>query len=438
MAVMVEITRRAVLRPPAKIATSGGRKSPLTAFDRASTDGYIPAVFAWNPPAPDNAALVDGLLATVARYPHLAGRFGVDERGRRCFDLNDGGVLVVEAQAHADLADALAHDVAAHINKLYPKADKDRADEPLFQTQLTRYRCGGLVIGTACQHLVADGQSMSFFYTAWATAVRTASATTLPTPFTDRSSIAIPRNPPTPVFDHRNTEFRGSEHGSHSYPIIPMEKIKNLTVHFSDEFIANIKARAGGGGTRCSTFQCLLAHAWKKVTAARDLSPETSTQIRVAVNCRPRAHPQVPTEYFGNMVLWAFPRMAAREVLASSYAAVAGAIRDAVARVDAGYIQSFVDFGEAAERAGEELASTAAGIGTAFCPDLEVDSWLGFRFHDLDFGHGPPCAFLPPDLPIEGLMIFVPSCAAKGGVDLFLALHDDHVGAFKQICYSMD
>ncbi|CAL4933126.1 unnamed protein product [Urochloa decumbens] len=434
MAVPVEITRRAVLRPPPALASGGGRKSPLTAFDRASTDGYIPAVFAWNAPAPDNAALVDGLLAAVARYPHLAGRFGVDGHGRKCFDLNDAGVLVVEAQADADLADALAHDVAAHINELYPKADKERADEPLFQAQLTRYRCGGLVIGTACQHLVADGQSMSFFYTAWATAVRTSSAT-LPSPFTDRTAITVPRDPPNPTFDHRNTEFRGEHSPGHIYPVIPMERIKNLTVHFSDDFIAGLKSRIGG---RCSTFQCLLAHAWKKVTAARDLAPETPTQIRVAVNCRSRAHPPVPMEYFGNMVLWAFPRMSAREVLSSSYAAVAGAIRDAVARVDAGYIQSFVDFGEAAERAGEELASTAAGLGTAFCPDLEVDSWLGFRFHDLDFGHGPPCAFLPPDLPVEGLMIFVPSCAVKGGVDLFLALDVDHVEAFKQICYSMD
>ncbi|PAN47415.1 hypothetical protein PAHAL_9G271900 [Panicum hallii] len=434
MAVTVQVTRRAVLRPPPASARGGGRKSPLMAFDRASTDGYIPAVFAWNAPAPDNAALVDGLLAAVARYPHLAGRFGVDDRGKKCFHLNDAGVLVVEAQADADLADALAHDVAAHINELYPKADKERADEPIFQAQLTRYRCGGLVIGTACQHLVADGQSMSFFYTSWATAVRTSSAT-LPSPFTDRETIAVPRSPPAPKFDHRNIEFRGQHSPSHSYPVLPMDRIKNLACHFPDEFIAGLKARVGG---RCSTFQCLLAHAWKKVTAARDLAPEEFTQIRVAVNCRGRADPPVPMEYFGNMVLWAFPRMRAREVLSSNYAAVVGAIRDAVARVDAEYIQSFVDFGEAAERAGEELASTAAGLGTAFCPDLEVDSWLGFRFHDLDFGQGPPCAFLPPELPIEGLMIMVPSCAAKGGVDLFMALDAEHVDAFKQICYSMD
>ena len=292
------------------------------------------------------------------------------------------------------------------------------------------------MIGTACQHLVADGQSMSFFYTAWATAARTASAT-LPSPFTDRETIAVPRSPPAPKFDHRNIEFRGPSHSS--YAVLPMDRIKNLACHFPEEFVAGLKARVGG---RCSTFQCLLAHAWKKVTAARDLAPEEFTQIRVAVNCRGRADPPVPVEYFGNMVLWAFPRMRAREVLSSSYAAVVGAIRDAVARVDAEYIQSFVDFGAAADASGEDLAAAAAAAataaGTVLSPDLEVDSWLGFEFDRADFGTGPPRALLAPDIPVDGLMVFVPSGAARGGVDLFIGLVEGHVEEFRKICYSMD
>ena len=438
MAVTVEITQSTVLEPSRESARGGGKKVPLTVFDRASTDGYIPAVFAWNAPAPTNEALKAGLVAAVARFPHLAGRFAADDHGRKCFHLNDAGVLVLEATVDADLADALAHDVSAHINELYPKAEKERANEPIFQAQLTRYACGGLVIGTACHHQVADGQSMSVFYTAWASAVRTDSAV-LMSPFVDRSATVVPRSPPTPAYDHRNIEFKGGLSRSHSYGVLPMDRIKNLAVHFPDEFVADLKARVG---TRCSTFQCLLAHAWKKITAARDLAPDDFTQVRVAVNCRGRAKPPVPMDFFGNMVLWAFPRMQVRDLLSSSYPAVVAAIRDAVALVDDEYIQSFIDFGEAErgviEDGGEELASTAATPGTMFCPDLEVDSWLGFRFHDLDFGCGPPCAFLPPDLPIEGIMIFVPSCDPKGGVDLFMALDDEHVQTFKQICYSMD
>jgi hypothetical protein len=216
-----------------------------------------------------------------------------------------------------------------------------------------------------------------------------------------------------------------------------MEKIKNLTVHFTPDFVAELKARVG---VRCSTFQCLLAHVWKKITAARGLEPEEFTQLRVSVNCRSRADPAVPMDFFGNMVLWAFPRLQVRDLLNSSYGRVVHAIRDAVARVHGEYIQSFVDFGAVADASGEELDATAAPAGTILCPDLEVDSWLGFQFHQMDLGTGRPCAFLAPDLPVEGLMIFVPSLAgmAVGGVDLFMGVAECHAEAFEQICHSVD
>ena len=69
-----------------------------------------------------------------------------------------------------------------------------------------------------------------------------------------------------------------------------------------------------------------------------------------------------------------------------------GAIRDAVTRVDAEYIHSFVDLGrrhaglgKAAERAGEELASTAAGLGTTFCMDLRWTAGWGSGSTTLTF-----------------------------------------------------
>jgi hypothetical protein len=140
-------------------------------------------------------------------------------------------------------------------------------------------------------------------------------------------------------------------------------------------------------------------------------------------------------DFFGNMVLWAFPRLQVRDVLCWSYGDVVGAIRDAVARIDGDYIQSFVDFGAVADAQGQELTATA---GTMCCPNLEVDSWLGFRFHQVDFGGGPPAAFQPLDLPVEGLMVFVPSCVVKGDVDVYMAVAEDHVTAFQQICHYLD
>ncbi|KAL6645431.1 hypothetical protein ACP70R_017039 [Stipagrostis hirtigluma subsp. patula] len=415
-----------------------GDKVQLTVFDRATFDIYVPSVRAYTAPAPSNEALKEGLLKTVALFPHLAGRLAVDDHGRRFLHLNDEGVLVIEATVSADLADVLADGMAANFDDMYPTFPEENVGAALLQVKVNRFRCGGVVIGTIAHHYLGDGHSFGIFFTTWASAVREGKNFAVPSPpFLDRGETTVPRPTPTPVFDHRSIEFRGGDDGHSSKPhaVVPMDKIKSLTVHFTAEFIADLKARVGA---RCSTFQCLLAHVWKKLTAARDLKAEEFTQVRVAVNCRGRANPPVPMDFFGNMVLWAFPRMQVRELLNSSYGSVIGAIRDAVARIDGKYIQSFVDFGAVADMNGEELTATAPAAGTMLCPDMEVDSWLGFQFQQMDLGTGPPCAFLTPNLPVEGLMIFVPSRTAKGGVDLFVAVAEGHVKEFKRVCYSVD
>ncbi|KAI4994913.1 hypothetical protein ZWY2020_034816 [Hordeum vulgare] len=433
-------SRIAMLKPvyAAPHPLAGG-KVQLSVFDRAAIDTYVPIVLAYPAPAPSNEALKEGLLRAIAPYPHLLGRFALDAHGRRVLHLNNEGVLVIEADVPADLADVLAAGgMTTDVDGFYPSVPdpEESIGAALLQVKLSRYRCGGLLLGVICHHRIADGHAASTFYGAWATAVREGKGFIVPSPFIDRAATAVPRRTPKPVFDHRSIEFKGGEGSgsSQSDALLPMDKIKNITVNFTAEFMAELRSRVGA---RCSTFQCLLAHVWKKMTAARGLSPEEFTQVRVAVNCRGRANPPVSMDFFGNMVLWAFPRLQVRDVLGLSYGGVVGAIRDAAARIDDEYVQSFVDFGGVADANGEELEATST-CGTMLCPDVEVDSWLGFRFHQLDFGTGPPSAFLPAGLPVEGMMVFVPSRTVKGSVDLFMALAEDHVAPFNKICYSLD
>uniref|UniRef100_A0ACD5WQR1 Uncharacterized protein n=1 Tax=Avena sativa TaxID=4498 RepID=A0ACD5WQR1_AVESA len=286
---LMEIRSRMMLKPaPHPLA---GEKVPLTVFDRVM-DMFISSVRVYPAPAPSNETLKEGLLRAVV-YLHLTGRLAVDGQGRRFLHLNDEGVLVVEAVVHAHLPDAFP-DAADHKH-LYPTPPEESVSAaPVLQIKLNRYKCGGLVIGMTCHHEAADGYSMSAFGTVWARAVRDGKDFVAPSPFVDRAATAVPRCTPAPVFDHRSIEFGSGQGSSRSSSCDAMDKIKNITVHFPAEFIAELKARVGG-----STFECLLAHVWKRITVARGLRREEFTQVRLAVNCRGRANPPVPMDFLG-------------------------------------------------------------------------------------------------------------------------------------------
>ncbi|XP_010251819.1 PREDICTED: agmatine coumaroyltransferase-2-like [Nelumbo nucifera] len=403
---------------------------PLSIFDKAAFDLHVPILYAFRAPVPSNEAMREGLSKALAHYPHLAGRFTTDDQGRTCIILNNAGVRIIETYVPITLAEQLPFTPDSEVGNLLPPLE---GVEELLQVQLNRYACGGLVLGLSSHHRVADGQSMSYFTISWSSLVRGLDIEAFP--YHDRDSVSVPRNPPRVEFDHPNIEFRKNT-SSNTNEL--SSSITNLIVHLSADFVTKLKAKVCQGNKRYSTFECLLSHLWKKMTQARGLERDEFTQVRVAVNGRARMKPPVPMEYFGNLVLWAYPRLRVKELLNESCAYVAKAIHEAVAKIDHEYFQSFIDFGELSKGKEDELVATAPEAGNALCPNLEVDSWLRFHFHDLDFGGGAPCAFMPPDLPVEGLLVFVPSCKEIGGVDVFLALLDEHVEHFKQICYALD
>ncbi|RZC46345.1 hypothetical protein C5167_039298 [Papaver somniferum] len=411
---------------------------PLTIFDKAAFDLHVAVLYAFKAPMPSNEVMKAALSKVLVYYPHLAGRFTTDGQGRTCIVLNNAGIRVTETYVPTSLAELLPFDPSKDVRHLLPPVEGNI--EELLQIQLNRYACGGLVIGQTAHHRVCDGQSMSSFFVAWARTVR--GLATDPLPYHDRLAVSQPRNPPKVDFDHRSIEFKKTTMNPDMAPVFS-PSIETLIIHYSPEFVKKLKAKiseqSSAQNQRYSTFECLLSHTWKKVTEARGLDLEESTQVRVAVNGRARIKPSVPMEYFGNLVLWAYPKLKVKELLEHNHAYIAKAIHDEVTRVDNNYFKSFIDFGEIAKAdGGEELEATAPEFGNSLCPDLEVDSWLRFQFHDLDFGGGGPCAFFPPNIPVEGLVIFLPTCSEDGGVDAVLSLLPEHVPLFKQISHSID
>ncbi|OAY71526.1 agmatine coumaroyltransferase-2-like [Ananas comosus] len=412
---------------------------PLSVFDTVTFDTHVAVLYAFRPPSPSNSAIQSGLARALAVYREWAGRLGADEDGNPVILLNDEGVRLVEASVDLPLCRAVPFKPSAALLSLHPGVD---GVAELVQVQLTRFACGSLVVGFTAHHHVADGHATSNFLVAWGLASR---GLAIPprSPLRDRATLFAPRDPPRVEFEHRGVEFttrkqlavlKDENPSDGNPPDIAVHK-----AHFTREFLTSLKAKASLGAHRqFTTFECLVAHLWRAVTKARTLPNHQITFLRISVNGRMRIKPRVPKEFFGNCVLWAFPRAAAGELVSRPLRHAAGLIHEAVAGVDDAYFRSFVDFASSGGAKAEGLVPTAEAAKVVMCPNLELDSWLGFPFYDLDFGGGSPFYFMPTYSPMEGTLFLLPSFMGDGSVEAYVSLFDHSMASFKRICHSLD
>ncbi|KAA8550261.1 hypothetical protein F0562_001945 [Nyssa sinensis] len=421
-----------LLREPLPYAT----KLIHDAVTKVTYNTHIAVIYAYCPPTPPNVTLEVGLQKALSVYREWGGRLGRDEKGDPVILLNDEGVRFVEASVDSTLDEAIPFKPSASLLSLHPSL---KGVVELVQVQLTRFTCGSLVVGFTAHHLVADGHSTSNFLVAWGQACRGLNIS--PLPLHDRA-IFSPRDPPLFEFEHRGVEFM-SKKLKKDYPPIDniMEDIVVHKVHFTLEFLAKLKAKAssmnGGNNIPYSTFESLVAHLWRAITKARALSGFETTHIRISVNGRMRLNPRIPNEYFGNMVLWAFPTAKVKDLLREPLPYATKLIHDAVTKVNNNYFKSFIDFANHKVEGEEDLIPTADMNKSVLCPNLEVDSWLRFPFYDLDFGGGCPYIFMPSYFPTEGMMFLLPSFIGDGSIDAFIPVFQDNLASFKQICYCL-
>ncbi|KAG2558720.1 agmatine coumaroyltransferase-2-like [Panicum virgatum] len=433
---------------PARGGAGGGAPStaadaaiPLTVFDKANYDLYISGINFFRPPAPPNAALAAGLARALAEYREWAGRLGADAADRRAILLTDAGARLVEATADVALGAVMPMEPAPEVLGLHP--DGDGAEE-LLLVQLTRFACGSLAVGHTMHHPVADGRAACNFLLAWGQATRGAAFD--PAPAHGRASLFVPRDPPRVAFEHRGVEFkpppaRGeSPGGRRDVAGCGGDEVVVRRVRFGQEFVAELRSRASAGAPRpYSTLQCVAAHLWRCITAARGLEAREVTRLCVAVDGRARMRcPRVPDGYAGNVVLWARPAATAGELVSRPLRFAVELLSREVARVDDGYFRSFIDFASSGAVEEERLVPAADAAETVYSPDVEVDSLLHAPFYDLDFGGGPPFFFMPGYLPVEGSVFVVRSFSGDRSVDAYVPLFSRAMDTFTKCCYSLE
>ncbi|XP_058074972.1 agmatine coumaroyltransferase-2-like [Magnolia sinica] len=416
----------------------------LSVFDIVTFDTHIAVIYVFKPPTPSNATVEQGLRTVLAEYREWAGRLGRDEEGHRVIFLSDEGVRLVEATVDCTLAEAMPFKPSSSLLNLHPNL---KGVEELMQVQLTRFTCGSMVLGFTSHHMVADGHSTSNFLIAWGRATRGLEME--PLPLHDRAIFA-PRDPPRFEFEHSGVEFTTNRLEEDELrlplfePLLASGNDDNIIVHkahFTLEFLSKLKVKASsarGTDKPYTTFESLVAHLWRTITKARGLNGFETTHVRISENGRSRLRPRVPNEYFGNLVLWAFPQARVKELLQEPLQHAAKLIHDSITNVDDSYFKSFIDFASSKEEDIRDLVPTANMSESVLSPNMEVDSWLRFPFYDLDFGGGSPFVFMPSYFPVEGMLFLLPSFIGDGSIDAIVPLFEHSLVSFKKACYCLD
>ncbi|TVU24286.1 hypothetical protein EJB05_26709, partial [Eragrostis curvula] len=311
-------------------------------------------------------------------------------------------------------------------------------DDELLLVQLTRFKCGSYVVGYTLHHLVADGHAMATTMVAFGQATRGIAVDPVPLFF-------APRNPPRVEFEHRGAEFKlpGTEKACGGSNVSGDEVVVHR-VRFTRALMSSLKSMAsppaGAQRRQYSTVQCVVAHLWRCITAARRLGGREVTVARVAMDGRARLRhpPAVPQEYVGNVVLWARPAATVAELAAEKpLGHAADLVARTVERMDGRYFRSFIGFAGSGAVEAEGLAPTADAAKMVLSPGVEVYSLLGFSFRDIDFGSGVPFFHMRGFVAEEGLVFLVPSLSGDGSVYAYVNLFRRDIDMFKDCCYSM-
>uniref|UniRef100_A0A453GUT3 hydroxycinnamoyl-CoA:5-hydroxyanthranilate N-hydroxycinnamoyltransferase n=2 Tax=Aegilops tauschii subsp. strangulata TaxID=200361 RepID=A0A453GUT3_AEGTS len=438
--ITVTVRRASMVRPAKELPRSRLWNSHL---DLLVPRFHTPSVYFYRCPeerAPEGffdadrmrRALADAL---VTFYP-MAGRLARDKDGRIEIDCNGEGVLFVEADApDATVADYGDFAPTMELKRLIPAVDyTEEISFPLVLLQVTYFKCGGVSLGVATQHHVADGMSGLHFINSWSNLCRGAQIAVMP--FIDRTLIRA-RDPPTPFYPH--VEYHPSpamlsskpqDLPSNSKRTSPDTAVDIFKLTSSDIGRLRSQLPTGDDMPRLSTYTLLSAHVWRCVSLSRGLPSDQPTKLYCAIDGRKRLKPPLPDGFLGNVLFTATPIVEAGKVT-RGLADAAKIIQMELDRMNDDYCRSALDYLELQP----DLSALVRGAQTYRCPNLGITSWVNLPVHNADFGWGRPMFMGPGGVAFEGLAYVLPSAHNDGSLSIAISLQADHMKKFRQLIF---
>ncbi|KAF8408454.1 hypothetical protein HHK36_007607 [Tetracentron sinense] len=363
----------------------------------------------------------DALAKVLIHYYPLAGRLTISSEGKLIVDCTGEGAVFVEAEANCTIEEIgdIAKPDPVTLGKLVydiPGA-KNILEMPPLVAQVTKFKCGGFVLGLCMNHCMFDGLGAMEFVNSWGETSR-GLPLTVP-PFLDRDTLKA-RDPPKIEFPHH--EFAEIEDISNNFDLYRDEMLYR-SFCFDPEKLEQLKMKAMEDGVlnKCTTFEALSAFVWRARCQALRLRSDQQIKLLFAVDGRSRFNPPLPKGYFGNGIVLTNSLCSAGELLDNPLSFTVGLVQKAVKMVTDSYMRSAVDYFEVT-RTRPSLSST-----------LLITTWSRLSFHTTDFGWGDPLMSGPVALPEKEVILFLSHGEERKSINVLLGLPASSMKIFQEL-----
>ncbi|GAB2278414.1 histone H3.1 [Dionaea muscipula] len=376
-----------------------------------------------------HGVLRDALAEVLVYYYPLAGRLTISSGGKLIVDCTGEGAVFVEAEADCrmeEIGDGTKPDPVTLGSLVYDIPGSKNIlglGVPPLVAQVTKFKCGGFVLGLCMNHCMFDGIGAMEFVNSWGETARGLSLTV--PPFINRSILKA-RSPPRINYQH--DEFAEIEDVSGTHQLLYKEELQYRSFCFDSEGLEKVKMKAVEDGMliKCTTFEALAGFVWRARTKALGFKPDQLSKLLFAVDGRARFNPPLPRGYFGNGIVLTNSISRASELVEKPVSFAVGLVQEAIKLVTDDYMRSAIDYFEAT-RARPSLSST-----------LLITAWSRLSFHTTDFGWGEPTMSGPVALPEKEVILFLSHGDDRKSINVLLGLPASAMKTFEELLMVME
>ncbi|KAI3825593.1 hypothetical protein L1987_07085 [Smallanthus sonchifolius] len=293
-------------------------------------------------------------------------------------------------------------------------------DTPPLVVQVTKLRCGGMILCTAINHCLCDGIGTSQFLQAWAYLTTKPNGSVPITPFHSRH-VFKPRSPSSllpsvhpaftkTVYNPTIGDCLSLNLYLQSQPLVPA----SLTYTASN--ILCLKSQCVPS-LKSTTFEVLASHTWRSWAKSLDLQPLLEVKLLFSMNIRNNVIPEIPKGYYANGFVLACAKTTVNELVDGNLHHVVKLVQEAKSSLTDNRISEIIALLE------------DKNVKTDLTTSLVISQWSRLGLESLDFGEGTPLHMGP--LTSDIYCLFLPVVGDSNDIRVLLSLPKSVISKFE-------